>query len=151
MTDEHDVRPEPYEDNDPGPWNEPVTLDLIMDMTAETNDLVRRIVVAIEEATGKKIRDEYYAPSLCADCGMCTSPYDSFGEAIPGAWEHYMVHDHVWAEAGMDKGHLCIGCLETRLGRELASEDFSRSRGQPLVPPRLIPLVSPSARAKGEG
>jgi len=39
-----------------------------------------------------------------------------------------MVHDHLWAEAGMKprriSGMLCVGCLEIRLGRELNSNDF---------------------------
>src|SRR5262245_59749408 len=58
-------------------------------------------------------------PSIrCADCRRCT-----WGEV-------YMVHDHLWEAAGMapDGGFLCIGCLETRLGRRLAPADF-RGRG----------------------
>jgi hypothetical protein len=45
--------------------------------------------------------------------------------AVTGEW--YMVHDHVWAQAGTcDRGgYLCIGCLETRLGRHLAGDDFT--------------------------
>jgi hypothetical protein len=38
--------------------------------------------------------------------------------------ECYMVHDHLWAAAGMRQGFLCIGCLETRLGRQLVAGDF---------------------------
>jgi hypothetical protein len=47
-----------------------------------------------------------------------------------------MVHDHVWAQAweGRLKPHhqlhgqqiLCIGCLETRLGRKLTRKDFKK-------------------------
>ncbi|URM90389.1 hypothetical protein LUW75_10730 [Streptomyces sp. MRC013] len=49
----------------------------------------------------------------CADCGT-----DSTNE-------RYMVHDHVWAAAGMCPfGFLCIGCLEVRLGRSLNAADF---------------------------
>jgi hypothetical protein len=43
-----------------------------------------------------------------------------------------MVHDHVWAEAGMplselagDGLYLCVGCLEERLGRVLTRADFT--------------------------
>ncbi len=40
-----------------------------------------------------------------------------------------MVHDHLWAAAGMGgedgAGFLCIGCLEFRLGRELTAADFT--------------------------
>ncbi|MGW9238048.1 hypothetical protein ACWGRL_04820 [[Kitasatospora] papulosa] len=40
--------------------------------------------------------------------------------------EWYTVHDHVWAQAGTcQQGYLCIGCLETRIGRPLTSHDFT--------------------------
>lgn len=58
----------------------------------------------------------------CRDCGT---------ETLPTAWdrraEYYMVHDHLWQAAGMGAvdGCLCIGCLEARLGRELAPDDFT--------------------------
>ncbi|MET9876549.1 hypothetical protein ABZZ36_18270 [Actinacidiphila glaucinigra] len=49
----------------------------------------------------------------CADCRTDCSD------------ERYMVHDEVWAAAGMCPfGFLCIGCIERRLGRRLAAADF---------------------------
>jgi hypothetical protein len=41
--------------------------------------------------------------------------------------EYYMVHDVVWEAARMQPhgGMLCIGCLETRLGRTLTADDFT--------------------------
>ena len=62
--------------------------------------------------------EETTAPAMpCADCGFDTIVV-----------EYYMVHDHVWAAAGMgpdeDSGFLCIGCLERRLGRPLIGGDF---------------------------
>jgi hypothetical protein len=38
----------------------------------------------------------------------------------------YMVHDHVWADAGLhhDDGWMCIPCLERRLGRSLIDADM---------------------------
>jgi hypothetical protein len=37
-----------------------------------------------------------------------------------------MVHDHVWAAAGMKPygGYLCLACLARRLGRSLTWRDF---------------------------
>jgi hypothetical protein len=37
-----------------------------------------------------------------------------------------MVHDELWAQAGMEPfgGWLCVGCLERRLGRRLVPADF---------------------------
>lgn len=40
-----------------------------------------------------------------------------------GEW--YMVHDDIWAQAGTcHRGYLCIGCLETGIGRTLSARDF---------------------------
>jgi len=52
---------------------------------------------------------------LCVDCGECTK------------FEHYFVKNNVWQglanmpEAGM----LHVLCLEARIGRRLAPEDFT--------------------------
>jgi hypothetical protein len=55
----------------------------------------------------------------CHDCG----DLDRTGE---GPHEWYMIHDDLWAESGLgpDDGHLCVGCLEKRLGRQLTPADF---------------------------
>lgn len=52
----------------------------------------------------------------CLDCAVDT---DEIGE-------YYMVNDYVWKQTGIapDGGKLCIGCLETRIGRRLMSSDF---------------------------
>lgn len=59
----------------------------------------------------------------CRDCGVATAPERWFRQP---PWEWYLVHDHVWRAAGMEAndGHLCIGCLESRLGRTLVAADF---------------------------
>lgn len=53
----------------------------------------------------------------CHDCGLDTCPPS-------GTSEWYMVNDDVWASAGIREGYLCIGCIETRLGRQLVRGDF---------------------------
>jgi hypothetical protein len=45
--------------------------------------------------------------------------------------EYYMVHDSVWDEAEADRGCLCVGYLENRLGRQLDRHDF------PMLPVNL--------------
>lgn len=52
----------------------------------------------------------------CRDCGIDTDAIN----------EYYMVADPVWDQAttGMH-GHLCVGCLERRLGRALHAGDFT--------------------------
>lgn len=61
---------------------------------------------------------------LCKDCAIDTNKID----------EYYMVHNSVWNKAHFDfanlntkkeKGFLCIGCLEKRLGRILNKKDFT--------------------------
>lgn len=53
---------------------------------------------------------------MCKDCGMNTAPM--------AGNEYYAVTDEVW-KAGKGRRHvLCIGCLETRIGRKLKGADF---------------------------
>ena len=74
-----------------------------------------------------------------------------------GEW--YMVHDHTWAQAGTcQRGYLCIGCLETRIGRQLNAADFTdvpvnRGSGQwSRRSARFIDrLARPPAGNPGEG
>lgn len=60
-----------------------------------------------------------YTPAPCVDCGV-----DTYARGVD---EYYMVHNEVWAAAGMlpRDGMLCIGCLEARLGRRLTAVDFT--------------------------
>ena len=62
-------------------------------------------------------------PGLQCSCTDCRTGTLSLEPGVPT--EFYMVHDDLWAEAGMDRGYLCIGCLETRLGRRLHRGDFT--------------------------
>lgn len=57
----------------------------------------------------------------CVDCGRETLPVDDRRA------EWYIVQPCLWAQAGMayDGGCLCIGCLETRIGRRLNADDFT--------------------------
>ena len=50
----------------------------------------------------------------CTDCAACTLCI----------LEYYMVTDQVWSSVA-DRGMLCIGCLEQRLGRKLTAVDFT--------------------------
>ena len=53
---------------------------------------------------------------MCLDCHCDTFEID----------EDYMVHNSVWDQVVPDDGgELCIGCLETRLGRKLTQADFA--------------------------
>jgi len=58
--------------------------------------------------------EEWY---VCLDCNVNTMDIN----------EYYTVTDEVWLSAHPeDKGMLCIGCLEARLGRDLTCTDFPR-------------------------
>jgi hypothetical protein len=81
--------------------------------------------------------------AICIDCGADTTPCTGKrGCRHKGRHEYYMVHDEVWAEAGMRTGlihpyggggdYLCIGCLENRIGRRLRANDFT---GVPINDP----------------
>jgi hypothetical protein len=74
----------------------------------------------------------------CHDCGHL----DRTGNE---PCEIYAVHDDLWAAAGMEPngGKLCIGCLEKRLRRQLAPEDFKNAliNRPPFVPPLTARLL----------
>lgn len=82
----------------------------------------------------------------CLDCGIDTSTETGIGE-------YYHVHESVWFEAFgstyddvlfeglwaeheriIMAGFLCVGCLESRIGRQLTAADFS---GAPVNHPTL--------------
>lgn len=62
--------------------------------------------------------------AACRDCDTETLSTD------PGATtEYYMVRTEVWLAAGApQRGYLCIGCLEKRLGRQLHRGDFTTAK-----------------------
>lgn len=53
---------------------------------------------------------------LCLDCKIDTGKIT----------EHYFINTNLWMRlVGTNKGMLCIGCLEKRLGRKLIPYDFT--------------------------
>src|SRR5690348_15648318 len=49
--------------------------------------------------------------SLCADCGQDTTPCTGErGCRHKGRWEYYMVHDAIWAAAGMSRERKMFLC-----------------------------------------
>ena len=75
-------------------------------------------------------------PTPCDDCKVDVMPYDDEGRPIESSWEWYMVKPEIWKAAhkdGIAPRYLCIGCLESRIGRELISSDFA-----------TVPLNEPS-------
>ena len=52
----------------------------------------------------------------CMDCSALTNQIG----------EHYFVHNSIWNKVhNSERGMLCVGCLEKRLGRELVKADFT--------------------------
>ena len=65
--------------------------------------------------------------AACVDCGRDTEPARPDGSPDLERFDVYIVRAGVWAAAGMDgwrSGALCTGCLERRLGRPLAEDDY---------------------------
>jgi hypothetical protein len=89
---------------------------LIKTIDTLTDDFPDQFVGLIAEVQ-TIAEDPAYAVWLCKDCGTNTSPRR-------GKHETYIVQGEVWQAAGMEDGFLCIGCLETRLGRMLTPTDF---------------------------
>jgi hypothetical protein len=71
---------------------------------------------------------------VCLDCKMDTGKER----------EHYYLRLDVWLQAHNSKtGMLCIGCVETRLGRTLTPADFTEaSINNPKVVPMSARLLS---------
>lgn len=91
----------------------------------------------------------------CIDCGVNTAPgclnrpemeermnapaysdADGVTQHLDDKSEVYAVRKIVWEKAGMEPfgGCLCIGCLESRLGRKLKPKDFQRGHPFGLLP-----------------
>lgn len=89
-------------------------LPLLCAAHAECETVAEYVAVDRGAVAGIACRRHGPDASLCVDCGTETFPA-----------EYYMVHDAVWpADLGPAGGMLCVGCLETRLGRQLTSADF---------------------------
>lgn len=67
----------------------------------------------------------------CKDCGVDTARIG----------EHYMLKDSVWYSAyAHERGMLCIGCLEKRLGRQLTKADFNDSHVNRPAPGKVFSM-----------
>jgi hypothetical protein len=64
------------------------------------------------------------AEAPCEDCGRDTQPQDEGGDPPFVEWDFYIVHDDLWAQAGMGDGFLCTLCLEKRLGRTVTDGEY---------------------------
>jgi hypothetical protein len=91
-----------------------------------------------------------WSPTPCAECGIELLP-----DTPPNVrdWHRHMVHDHVWAEAGMDPlgGWLCIRCLERRLRRPLTGADFPDLPLNDLDSDKDTPRLARLKRAAAHG
>lgn len=67
---------------------------------------------------------------LCLDCSVDTGKIH----------EHYMLVDTTWFSIhASNRGMICIGCVEGRLGRSLTPQDFNNSH---VNNPKLYPMSS---------
>ena len=71
---------------------------------------------------------------LCVDCKIDTGK----------AHEHYFVKNDVWFSVmPSNKGMLCVGCIEARLGRNLTKDDFTDcSLNNPKYEPKSNRLMN---------
>jgi len=83
-------------------------------------------------------------PLYCHDCGA--------NVAALGEW--YMLEDSIWQQATRNAPtqHLCIGCLEERLGRRLTPDDFhlaapANATREERLPDHLHASLAPVTRA----
>ena len=65
-----------------------------------------------------------YLSGLAMECQSDLAPCNDCGKRTLLMGEYYMVNDSVWEATNGGSGFLCIGCLETRINRELTPDDF---------------------------
>ena len=64
------------------------------------------------------VEDDDFSDFECIDCGVNTMFNDEYYMLLDDIWENDLgLHSH--------EGMMCIGCVESRLGRRLTSEDFA--------------------------
>lgn len=69
------------------------------------------------DGKGGVVSDHYNSGAFdCVDCGVHTGKIG----------EYYMVKNTLWHEHGVERGMLCIGCLENRMQRSLTKGDFTK-------------------------
>jgi hypothetical protein len=80
-----------------------------------------------EQAERRARREKAEAKRAQRECCVGCHRDTGYSRARGGLDEWYMVHNELWAAAGMtpDGGCLCIECLERRLGRQLNRDDFT--------------------------
>jgi hypothetical protein len=79
-----------------------------------------QVQAAVTARGGGKAKSGPHAGWHCLDCKVST--------AEDGVNEYYMVNLELWMQVNpARKGMLCIGCLETRLGRRLRPDDFTHA------------------------
>lgn len=91
---------------------------------------------------------EWGTPASCMGCARDTTPCDETGRPVAAHWHWYMATDAVWEAAtgaADTEGHLCLDCLEQRIGRPLAVADLADlpvNEPSPLHVPRLNKVQS---------
>lgn len=102
------------------------TLAIEQTIAADIEEFGAEVARVVHSFGGRDIhlrdgsRVEYRWQLVVCDwrCLDCTADTDALGE-------YYMLHDDLWERIHPEKqGHLCIACVECRLGRELVAADF---------------------------
>lgn len=85
------------------------------------------------ETLEERLQKAYDNPKyICMDCHVSTQVLN----------EYYMLHQKLWLKIHPeDDGMLCIGCAETRLGRQLNSGDFTHYPVNCLINSRSERLI----------
>jgi hypothetical protein len=63
----------------------------------------------------------------CDDCGIGTSSLGEYYMVANAVWEEAWAGRRKWWHRLPNREILCIGCLETRIGRKLTRHDFTNA------------------------
>jgi hypothetical protein len=78
--------------------------------------------------------------TVCIDCGVQAWRFREDGRRL--VHEDFYVSAAVWNATCLERGVLCIGCFERRLGRRLYRDDFThppRTHTAPWPGPGTLP------------
>ena len=118
----HEHRCQAFSENGRG-WTDPGNVDekYVQYAPGHVLDRIKALVFPEDRPLAATAAARDSGDTRCVDCGAIVS----HAKWAPGKqYEHYIVHQPLWEQAGSPNGYLCIGCLENRLGRELNKRDF---------------------------
>ena len=112
-----------------GTWREHFVVD-VQDILRTRDEFVRNELaeLVVEASLDPGATPRTVIETACSRWSvMCMACLDCHADVYEIDEYDYMLRHEVWEESKGGRGFLCVGCLESRLGRELCRGDFDWS------------------------